>query len=96
MKNECQKDGLPRDPLIFVAPTLNFVTILSVGWLDNIGRTVVFRENADDWNSLVGDSLKREKGGRPTKATSNLMNLLWLILQTDSPESRCAPGTNAG
>ncbi len=45
MKNECQKDGVPGDPLIFVAPTLNLVTILSVGWLDNIGRTAVFREN---------------------------------------------------
>jgi hypothetical protein len=41
MKNECQKDGVPRDPLIFAAPTLNLVTILSVGWLDNIGRTAV-------------------------------------------------------
>ena len=62
MNNEVQKDGVPRDPLIFVAPALNLVTILSVGWLDNIGRTAVFREN-DDWNSLAGDSSKQEKAG---------------------------------
>jgi len=47
MKNECQKDGVPRDPLIFVAPTLHLVTILSVGWLDNIGRTAVSTKTGD-------------------------------------------------
>ena len=45
MKYECQKDKVPGDPLIFVAPTLSLVTILSVGWLDNIGRTAFSREN---------------------------------------------------
>ena len=49
MKNEREENGVPRGPLILLAPASNLVAILSLNWCDGGNRAVVSAE-AQGWN----------------------------------------------
>jgi hypothetical protein len=74
MKNEDQKNGLQRCPLILVVPAFNLVAVLSLDWLDDVGGDSFFRENrqlelsgksAENSEKLRGDFRERSQAASP-------------------------------